>query len=528
MVNKRNILTIILIFSLFSLKAQTLPQIVENNNQVKQLIVNGKPFIFLSGELNNSTSSNLDYLAPRMENLKDRHLNSVIASISWELFEPVEGKYDYTLVKGIIDQARQNDLKLILIWFATWKNAGSTYVPEWVKNDIVRFPRMQIKTGENTGTLSAFGKNTQQADEKAFAALMKYIRQYDAKEQTVLMMQVENETGIMGSSRDRNDMAETAFHQAVPDELLDYLNAKENQLIPELQRMIQGRSLKKGATWEEVFGQGADECFSAWYISAYVNEVTKAGKAEYNLPMYVNAWVDWSFSKDLIPDYPSGGPVSKMFDIWQAGAPAIDLIGADVYPDDFKQLCRMYTQNGNPLFLPELAPSVRQAAYVYYAIGQNALCFAPFGIDNSFSPEKAAVLSRSYESLKGFLPFFAQHCGKDKNVGLLFTGKKEEWLQLGEYNIHVEYLSERNEDKNSPESGGLILQVGEDEFYIGGIKMKLHFYSRKDGMHTEFSLHEEGVFKAGQWLPERRMNGDELEIQISEPSIRRVKYYLFK
>ncbi len=372
--------TFVFLFSILFLQGtfgKKFPYIIENERGVKQLIVDDKPYIFLSGELHNSTASNLDYLHLRMKDLQERSLNSVIATVSWELFEPEENAFDYRLVKGIIDQARECDLKLILIWFATWKNAGSTYAPEWVKQDIQRFPRLQIQNGKNTGTLSAFSENTMKADAKAFAQLMKFIREYDSKEQTVLMMQVQNETGILGSSRDRNDEAEKAFGQSVPRELTDYLKVHESSLIPELKNMLKGRSAQEGATWSEVFGCGADEVFSAWYISRFVNEITEAGKKEYNIPMFVNAWLDWSYSKDLIPDYPSGGPVSKMFDIWRVGAPSIDLVGADVYVDDFKKICQMYAQSGNPLFFSELAPSIRQAAYVYYAIGENAMCFAP-------------------------------------------------------------------------------------------------------------------------------------------------------
>ena len=529
MKKKFQIIAYLLITGFATVSAQTLPKIEENSRGVKQLIVDGKPFIFLGGELNNSSSSNLDYLTPRMANLKERHLNSVIATVSWELFEPEEGKYDYALVKGIIDLARKNDLKLILIWFGTWKNAGSTYVPGWVKTNLQRFPRLQTQNGHNTGTLSAFGENTLQADVRAYAALMRYIKNYDAKEQTVLMMQVENEAGILGSARDHNNMAEAAFHQPVPEVLLNYLDKNYDTLIPELKQMIQGRNRRQGATWQEVFGQGADECFSAWYISSFVNTVTKAGKKEYNIPMYVNAWHDWSFSKDLVPEYPSGGPVSKMFDIWHAGAPDIDLIGLDVYADDFKRLCRMYTQNGNPLFLPELSPSIRQAAYVYYALGENTICFAPFGIDNSFPPEKAAVLAQSYKSLKGFLPFLAQHAGKNKSVGLLYSGQRTETVQLGDYTIHVEYRSERNEDLNIPESGGLILQVAEDEFYICGMKMAFHFSPVAGSSYKiETLFHDEGRFTNGKWQAERRMNGDEQGLYIDAPSIRRVKFYRFQ
>lgn len=528
---RENILTIVLILFAFVVyaKAQKIPYLKDNPNGVKQLIVGDKPFIFLSGELHNSTASNLDYLAPRMADLKERHLNSVIATVSWELFEPREGEYDYMLVKGIIDQARQNDLKLILIWFGSWKNTWSTYAPQWVKTDIKRFPRMQRTKGVNSGALSAFGEKTRKADAKAFAGLMHFIREYDSQEQTVLMMQVENETGLLGTSRDRNDVAEKAFGQQIPNALGDYLKRNEATLMPEMKNMLSIAGNRFSGTWQEVFGYGADEVFSAWYISQYVNEVTRAGKNEYPVPMFVNAWLDGSFSKDLVPNYPSGGPVSKMFDVWRAGAPEIDLFGADVYLDDFKKVCDQYTQQGNPLFLPELSPSVRQAAYVYYALGRNALCFAPFAIDG-FESEAAGVVARSYKSLKGFLPFLAAHSGKERSIGLLYTGQEDETYQLGRYKMRVHYTQQRNENASRPESGGLILQVDEDEFIVCGLGLKVSFYPSSDesGSEIEFLLHEEGSFNQGVWSPERRMNGDELSIHITDPSMRRVKFHIYK
>ena len=529
MTYKVNVTLLFLILSFGIIRAQELPRIVKNQNGVKQLIVDNKPFIFLGGELHNSTASNLDYLAPRMENLKERHLNSVIATVSWELFEPQEGKFDYTLLKGIIDQARQNNLKLILIWFGTWKNAGSTYVPEWVKVDLKRFPRMQTKPGENSASISAFSENALKADINAFVHLMAYIKEYDAKEQTVLMMQVENETGILEASRDHSPEAEKAFQQPVPETLLSHLVKNEANLVPEMQNMLKGRIKKDGATWQEVFSYGADEAFSAWYIAKYVNEVAKAGKKEYNLPMYVNAWHDWEFSKTLVPTYPSGGPVSKMFDVWMFAAPFIDIFAVDVYHDDFKTLCKQYTQAGNPLFLPELSPSVRQAAYVYYALGQNAICFSPFAIDG-YPSKRASVLAASYQSLSGFLPFFAQCCGQTKNIGLLYSDRPQEEFSLGNYKIRVRYTQKRDEENNVAESGGLILQVADDEFFVCGFGIQVSFapIDKEPGMRVEILAHEEGEFNNGVWVPGRRLNGDELGVNLAGPSIRRVKLHKYR
>lgn len=519
-------LTSLLFFPCIEICSQKVPAIIENGKGVKQLIVNGEPFIFLAGELNSSSSSNLEYLAPRMENLKGRNLNSVIASISWELFEPQEGKYDFTLVKGIIDLARKNNLKLILIWFGTWKNASSTYVPEWIKTDVSRFPRMQIEKGKNTGALSAFGENALKADVRAFSALMKYIKEYDAKEQTVLMMQVENETGILGSARDHSEIAEEMYNQPVPDELLKYLDKNRENLGPEMKNMIRGSKLEKGEKWEEVFSYGAEEAFSAWYISRYVNAVAKGGKGEYNIPMYVNAWLDGSFSKALIPDYPSGGPVSKMFDIWKAGAPSIDVFAADAYLNDLKLICKQYSQGNNLLFFPELEPAIKQGANVYYVIGQNGMCFSPFGIDNSFTPQREAIVGESYKTLKDFLPFFSQHCGKNNNIGFLYTDKKTEEFELGGYKIEITYLQERDEKNGKPESAGLIINTDKDEFYICGLGLSYRFYTMPGDKNTEVEIlsQEEGLFVDGKWKEMRRINGDETEV-ILKPSLRRISLH---
>jgi len=220
--NMKNYLFVFLLLSIFfssiSIDAQNFNSLptIEKKTGFSHLMVNGKPWIMLSGELHNSSASNLEYMESVWDKLVDMHLNTAIATVSWELFEPVEGKYDYTLVDGIIKGAREHQLKLVLIWFGTWKNTWSTYAPEWVKTDLKRFPRMQTKPVENSGALSAFGGKTCIADARAFTELMKHIGEIDSKDQTVLMMQVENETGVLNTSRDRSDLAETEFIKPIP------------------------------------------------------------------------------------------------------------------------------------------------------------------------------------------------------------------------------------------------------------------------------------------------------------------------
>ena len=523
----RNILIVFIVFISLTGKAkqeQKLP-FIQKKEGFSQLIVNGQPFIMLAGELHNSSASSLKYMEPIWDKLTEMHLNTVISTVSWELFEPAEGKYDFSLVDGLIKGAREHQVKLVLIWFGTWKNSWSTYIPEWVKIDLKRFPRMQTKPGENSGALSAFGENTMKADAKAFAQLMKHIRDVDSNEQTVLMMQVENETGVLNTSRDLSPIAEKSFNQQVPSELISYLKSNESVLMPEMKAILKSIG-KWNGTWKEVFGASADEVFQSWYVATFVGKVTAAGKEAYNIPMYVNAWLDGSFSTSVKPEYPSGGPISKMMDIWRAAAPKIDLFAPDIYLEDFKRVCSFYTQSGNPLFIPEAQRDARAASNVYYALGQhNAICFAPFGIDGTITSNLADV----YGSLSGFLPFFANHQGVSNNRGLLNSGNSEEIVELGGYKIKISYFQKRDTEKNISESAGIILTTAPGEFYIGGFGFRASFMTPDDKGWVEILSHEQGTFENGAWIPERRMNGDEMELVLSsKPEFRKIKVHIIK
>lgn len=520
----RNLLIVLIVFTSLICKAkqeQKLP-FIQMKEGFCQLIVNGQPFIMLAGELHNSSASSLKYMDPIWDKLTEMHLNTVIATVSWELFEPAEGKYDFSLVDGLINGAREHQVKLVLIWFGTWKNSWSTYVPEWVKIDLKRFPRMQTKPGENSGALSAFGENTMKADAKAFAQLMKHIRDVDRNEQTVLMMQVENETGVLNTSRDHSSMAEKQFSEHVPSELINYLKSHSERLMSEMKAILKS-SGKLNGSWKEVFGASADEVFQAWYTARFVGKVTASGKEAYNIPMYVNAWLDGSFSTSVKPEYPSGGPISKMMDVWRAAAPGIDLFAPDIYLDDFKRVCSFYSQSGNPIFIPEAQRDPRAASNVYYALGQyNAICFSPFGIDGTITSNLSGV----YGSLSGFLPFFAQHQGVNNNRGLLLSGNTEELVELGGYKIKITYNQKRDEEKNISESAGIILTTTRGEFYIGGFGFRVDFMTLDGKCWVETLSHEQGTFDNGVWVPERRMNGDEMDIMLSsKPEFRKIKVH---
>ena len=328
----------LLAFLLFtsSSSAQPLPEL-KTNGAARQFMVDGKPYLMLGGELHNSSASSTAYMKALWPRLEALHLNTVIGTVSWELLEPEEGKFDFTLVDDQIRDARQHGMRLVLIWFASWKNATSTYVPLWVKKDARRFPRAVIRSSPEIDSvitrifgpalpspnLSAFGTETLNADARAFRALMRHIREVDPHH-TVIMMQVENETGILGDSRDRSPLAEAAWNKPVPAELMQFLNRNRANLLPELTAVWGAHGFKTSGTWAEVFGtdRQADEVFMAWHVGSYVGKVVAAGKEELALPMYANAWLGPQPGMDLPGQYPSGGPVARMIDIWHAAAPS--------------------------------------------------------------------------------------------------------------------------------------------------------------------------------------------------------------
>ncbi len=283
-------------------------------------MVDGKPFLILGGELRNSSTSSLDYMKPIWPRMAADNLNTLLAPVSWELTEPEEGRFDFSLVDGMIAGTQDNHLHLVILWFGSWKNGDSFYAPAWVRSDLKRFPRAQDQQGANMEILSAFSNADRAADAHAFAALMKHIRAVDGSRHTVLMVQVENESGVLGSPRDYSPEAEAAWKSPVPEALLSFLTKNKDALQPELLDVWREAGFRDKGTWAEVFGttQRADEIFEAWQYSQYIDAVAAAGKAEYPIPMYVNAWLT-QYPGEPGGEHPSGGAVSRMLDVWLAG-----------------------------------------------------------------------------------------------------------------------------------------------------------------------------------------------------------------
>jgi hypothetical protein len=493
---------------------------LRKKDSATQLIVDGQPFIMLGGQVHNSSSSSLAYMEPIWPQLASLGLNTVFAPVSWELVEPEEGKFSFELVDGSIKGARRHGLRLVFLWFGTWKNAESTYAPSWVKTSLERFHRAQRKPGENTAAISCLSEAACKADARAFVALMQHIRMFDEKEHTVLMMQIENETGLTGTSRDRCPLAEKRFIQQVPAELLQYLDAHLDELVPEMRRFWEDAGHRKAGTWAEVFGAGvgADEVFMAWHVARYVDAVAAAGKAEYPLPMYVNAWLGPQHEGQKPGEYPSGGPVARMMDVWHAAAPHIDFLAPDIYLDDFQRVCREYMHGGNPLMIPEAVRDEWAAANMFFAVGQHdAMCFSPFGIDSIVEPHP---LTKSYRLLSEMMPVITKFQGTGRMMGFAddaaygpgfsislgpFRGFERE---LGGYRLQVR-LSKLLEKGKVP-AAGLVIATADDEYIVAGAGFTLTFAPKQGGLpHVEILAVDEGRFEDGKWVQGRRLNGDE-------------------
>ncbi len=475
-----------------------------------QLIVDDKPFLIIGGELHNSSSSDLEYMRPIWERLLALNLNTALAAVFWELIEPEEGAFDFSLIDGLIQEARRHDLRLIFLWFGSWKNGQSSYVPVWVKRDYARFPRVKLGSGRSVEVLSTLSEVNREADSKAFAALMRHLREVDGNDHTVVMIQVENEVGVLGDSRDRSDAANRAFAESVPRELLDQLQQHRQEIGNEVQQRWESNGFKTSGSWEEIFGGGAqtDEFFMAWNYARYVDSVTAAGKAEYKLPMFVNAWLN--HPPQCRPgDWPSGGPLPHTLDIWLAGAPHLDLFCPDIYFGDFQQWCQQYIRRGNPLFIPETKRDEDGARNLFYAIGQHeAIGTSPFAVDSMESPADTP-LSKSYAVLRQLAPLILEHQGKGEMVGFVLDEEHPGVTrELGDYELEISL--DQVFTYKAEHGYGLIINTGADTFIGAGYGFRVIFRSKTASpAYVGIATVDEGKYQDGQWVAGRRWNGDE-------------------
>jgi hypothetical protein len=496
-----------------------------------QLIVEGKPFVALAGELDEDASTSLDNLRWIWPTLVQMNLNTVLPVAYWGLVEPEEGQFDFTLVDGIIQEARRHNLRIGFVWFASWKNGLSSYAPVWVKKDFKRFPRAQTKgtSLEMFSAIEGYGDATRDADARAFAALMRHIKEVDGREHTVIMLQVENEVGMKGDSRDRSPGADKAFGGPVPKELMDYLQQHKDTLIPEFRQVWEAAGFKTSGTWEEVFGQGTatDEIFMAWNYARYIGRVAEAGKAEYPLPMFVNAALHRTSS---IADAAKqgrepgrterygaiGGPMDDLMDVWRAGAPRIDILSPDAYSDrDFAAWCAKYSRSGNPLFIAESNGGRQGAIAVLYAVGSHdAMGLSVYGVEyNLLRNDPTNELGRVYKAISQIMPLIVDHQGKGTMTGvLLYENGQIEKVRLGDYTMAVAFGRDLRPGGTAPSpavrcAGALFVSTAPDEFYViasNETELTVMFTPNTPGPPlVGVGSIDEGSFVDGRWVQGR-------------------------
>jgi len=528
---------------------------LEKKGQVTQLIVNGKPWLILAGELHNSTPSSPDYMRPIWNKLTDMNLNTVIGTVSWELIEPAEGHFDFATVDAEISEARKHGLKLVLIWFGTWKSTAGSYAPMWVKTDPKRFPMVQTRSGHQKMPfgvsfegISVFGENIVAADSKAFRALMHHLRMTDA-DHTVLMMQVDNEPGMFGDNRDRSPLAEAAWSKPVPRELLNYMAEHKAGLTPALTKVWGDRGFKTEGTWEEVFGTApaSGEAFMAWHYARAIESITEAGKAELPLPMYTNGWLGPVANMIEPGQYPSGGPVAGMLDVWRAAAPKVDFFSPNVYSPDFQGVCAQYDRPGNPLFIPETYSS---APNLLWAVGKHAvLGYSPFGIDGVSDDS----LGLAYNVVGALAPLILKYQPQGKVMAVIqgndasvreFEDATGLSLKFGDVRSVMAPPNadahKKEEKKDSPADEApafgapkkdtrgfaLVIRTGPNELVVAGSGVVI--LSSKARLGTI----DEVLIEKGKQLPGRRMNGDEtfsgnlFTLDANQLEVRKVATYM--
>ena len=368
-----------------------IPAIIEKDGR-HVLLVDGKPFLILGGQAHNSSGwpAMLPQLWLAVEKL---HANTLEVPIYWEQIEAQPDKFDFSVVDTLLIQARQHKVHLVLLWFATWKNGSNHYMPEWMKQDAAKYPNVSGKGGKHVDSPSPHAKATLDADISAFTKVMGHLKQTDAQH-TVIMVQVENESGTWDSVRDYSPTAQKLFEGPVPAELLK----------PEVLKAL-NRPASASGTWQQVFGDDADEYFHAWSVAKFVGKVAAAGKAVYPLPLYVNAALRDPLTNPKATNYESGGPTDNVIPIWKAAAPAIDLLAPDIYLSGSERVLKvidLYSRPDNALFVPEAGLIPDNAKYLYNVIAHGGIGFSPFGIDNNGQGKKPAALSFGINKMCNF------------------------------------------------------------------------------------------------------------------------------
>ncbi|HXS77144.1 MAG TPA: DUF5597 domain-containing protein [Terracidiphilus sp.] len=515
-------------FPAFSAEA---PRLLQKDGRYT-LLVDGRPYLILGGQIHNSSGwpSELPQVWDSMAAL---HANTIEAPVYWEQLEPQPGKFEFANVDAIIEGARAHNLHVVILWFGTWKNGNMHYVPAWVKADTTRFPRIIRPDGLPIDVLSPISRNTLEADKAAFIALTHHLAQIDREQHTVLMIQIENESGNVGSVRDYSAQANKEFAGDVPADLL-------------------AATGKQRGTWSQAFGSEADEIFQAYYQAKYINEIAAAGKRGFDIPYYINVWINYPAAE--LPQrqidqpgigYPSGGAVQKLVGLWRKLAPSIDMIGPDIYTDDsqvYRETMAVYHRPDNPLWIPETGRSDSFAKFFFYALGDGAIGFSPFGVDQSgwniLGNEPWTAHARNYALIGPMDREIAELESEGKlKTAVEEPGQATQEIDFGVWQATVAFGFPQHDGRRAPgtkdaHGAALVAQLGPDEFLVTGVDASVVFHlpNKPAWIRSEILTAEQGAYENGVWKPLRLWNGDETDRGLcfyEKPTVVRVKMHRF-
>jgi hypothetical protein len=523
----------------------SLPHLVQKNGR-HALIVDGRPFLILGAQCHNSSAwpAVLPKVWSAMEALD---ANTLEIPVYWEQFEPEPGRYDTSVVDAILAGAREHGLRLVLLWFATWKNGSNHYMPEWMKLQPEKYPNILGPTGEPIDSPSPHCEAALEADRRAFTELMRHLREADPQH-TVIMVQVENEPGAWGAVRDHSKAAQALFEGPVPSKALAAMG------VPEA----------SGRSWTEAFGRDADEFFQVWHVARFIGQVAAAGKAVYPLPLYVNGALRDPVDPGWPPHYEVGGPNDNVFPLWKAAAPAVDILSPDIYigdTDKYLRVLDLYARPDNPLFVPETIGFGALTRFLFAALGRGTIGYAPFGMDDTvartgpdgapLSPEEVyGPTALNYRMLRPMAREIAR-LGFEGKVKTAIQMKVDPAAERGDPVDRVHYVTDQTvhldgwdadvafgtfrrlarseRQPESPDGRILFAELGESRYLMAGYHCRVMFRptGERASRPWQYLRVEEGTFVDGRFEASRILNGDQTDwgLVFAEPTVLRVALY---
>ncbi len=485
----------------------SLPRIEQVGGQ-SRLLVDDQPYLILGVQWDCDSCFSPEEMNPLFPQAARMGANTAVLPTYWREIEPFPGQYDFRIVNERIANTRASGMRAILLWFATWKNACPFYAPDDIRHDSQTYRRALDRNGQPTVSLCPTAEVTWKRDRDALIALMTYLRDHD-DEHTIIMIQIENESGLLGTDR---------------------------CYCPECNARFEAER------WKETWNENAAEAFSAACLARYIDRLAGEAKAIYNLPTYTNVWLAAPVGSTP-GSYPSGGALPHMLDHYRSQLQHLDFVAPDIYSSgygDFSRLCRTYSANGNPLYIAEhsSSPIGRAERNVFYAIGQfGAIGFDPWAIDSPF-PEmyapplvdpvgyewgpQAYWLRDSYVAIGRALTPIVEAQGSDRLFTFVqeMTESSTGWTASG-CDLLISY-----HDRDGA-SRGMVIQRGANEFLLIGVGFSVRFRQPNRDEAIAVVSAEWGRFEGDQWKLLHPMRRERLEsvgapITLLEPGVARI------